>query len=194
MQLLEVVKYPDQRLKQKCKAISAVDDRLRELAENMLHTMYHYKGIGLAAPQVGESIRLLVVDTVWHRKPEDNEQNPLTDLEKKYQQPLVLFNPEIIKKESKTSYTEGCLSLPGYFEEVMRSQYIELKALDKSGASIEIKTDGLLAVCLQHELDHLDGHVFIDRLSLIKAERIKAKIKKYGYPERKRSDEGHEAL
>lgn len=194
MKLLEVITYPDPRLKQKSQAVPDLNDELRKLADDMLHTMYHYKGIGLAAPQVKEHSRLLVIDTVWHRKPEDDETQPLTDMEKQYQQPLILFNPVIKKKEGKVTFGEGCLSVPGYYEDVTRAKYVEVEALDKNGKQQLIKTDGLLAVCIQHEIDHLDGFVFVERLSLIKCERLKAKIKKFGYPKRKDPTPGHEAL
>ncbi len=194
MKLLEIITYPDPRLKQKSQAVPDLNANLRELADNMLHTMYHYKGIGLAAPQVNQHVRLLVIDTVWHRKPEDDENNPLSEMEKQYKQPLVLFNPVIKKKDGKISYGEGCLSVPGYYEDVTRAKYVEVEYLDRDGKKQLIKTDGLLSVCIQHEIDHLDGFVFVERLSLIKCERLKAKIKKYGYPKRKEPSAGHEAL
>ncbi len=198
MKLLDILVYPDPRLKQKSKTVEIVTDELRKLANNMLHTMYHCKGIGLAAPQVDQHVRLLVVDTVWHRSAEDDERNPLSDLEKQYQQPLVLFNPVIKKKDGKETFGEGCLSVPGYYEDVTRAKYVEVEYLDKDGNPQVIRTDGILAVCLQHEIDHLDGFVFVERLSVIKSERLKAKIKKYGYPKRKEplrgSDSDPEAL
>jgi peptide deformylase len=107
----------------------------------------------------------------------------MTELEKAVQHPLVLFNPEITKKQGKTTYDEGCLSVPTYYETVERFEYIEVKALDIEGREILIKTDGLLAICIQHEIDHLDGKLFIDRLSPIKSARLKSKIKKFGYPD-----------
>ncbi len=194
MKLLEIITYPDPRLKQKSQAVPDLNDDLRALADNMLHTMYHYRGIGLAAPQVNQHVRLLVIDTIWHRKPEDDETSPLTEMEKQFKQPLVIFNPVITKKEGKVSFGEGCLSVPGYYEDVARAKYVELEYLDKSGKPQTLKTDGLLAVCLQHEIDHLDGFVFVERLSLVKCERLKAKIKKFGYPKRKEPKSGHETL
>ncbi len=194
MNLLDVLVYPDPRLKQKSKAVESVTDELRKLADDMLHTMYHYKGIGLAAPQVDQHVRLLVIDTIWHRGPEDDEKNPLTDFEKQYKQPLILFNPVIKKKDGKETFGEGCLSVPGYYEDVTRAKYVEVEYMDKSGNPQTIKTDGILAVCIQHEIDHLEGFVFVERLSVIKSERLKAKIKKYGYPKRKQPSQGHEAL
>jgi peptide deformylase len=95
---------------------------------------------------------------------------------------VIIFNPEIVKKEGTTTYEEGCLSVPGYTEEVQRAKWIEAHGLDREGKPLIIQTDGLLAICLQHEMDHLEGKLFIDRISFIKSERIKSKIKKYGYP------------
>lgn len=182
MAILEVLKFPDSRLRLKCKPVDAVTPELKTFAEDMLETMYSFKGIGLAAAQVNRQIRLLVTDT---RPREDGRYKPeeMTELERQVPQPLVLFNPEIVKKEGKTTYDEGCLSVPTYFETVERFNYIEVKALDINGQEILVKTDGLLAICIQHEIDHLDGKLFIDRLSPIKSARIKNKIKKYGYPD-----------
>jgi peptide deformylase len=195
MKLLEILTYPDPRLKQKSQPVDTVTPELQALAKDMLDTMYHYKGIGLAAPQVNRHVRLLVIDTVWHRRPEDDVKNPLTEIEKQYSQPLVMFNPVIKKKDGKETFGEGCLSVPGYYEDVQRAKYVEVEYLDKEGNKQEIKTDGILAVCIQHEIDHLDGFVFVERLSLIKSQRLKAQIKKYGYPNRKKEpSEGHEAL
>jgi len=188
MATLEVLKYPDPRLRKKCKPVDAVTGELAQFAKDMLETMYAQHGIGLAAAQVNRQIRLIVVDT---RRPDEEgaevryELGGETELEKAVTQPLVLFNPVIKKRQGKTTYNEGCLSVPTYFETVERSDYIELEALDQSGKKILIKTDGLLAICIQHEIDHLDGKLFIDRLSPIKSARVKAKIKKNGYPDPK---------
>ncbi|HVK60694.1 MAG TPA: peptide deformylase [Bdellovibrionales bacterium] len=180
--VLEVLKFPDARLRKKGVAVKAVTPELRTLAENMIETMYAESGIGLAAPQVGESVRLLVIDT----RPTDEEGQPttegLSDLEKAVVQPIVLFNPEIKVAKEKTTYEEGCLSVPGFFETVDRALYVEVEGLDKDGNKIEIKTDGLLAICLQHEMDHLEGKLFIDRLSFLKSNKIKNRIQKHGYP------------
>jgi peptide deformylase len=155
----------------------------------MLETMYSFKGIGLAAAQVNRQVRLLVTDT---RPRENGRYKPeeMTELENAVQHPLVLFNPEIIKKQGKTTYDEGCLSVPTYYETVERFEYVEVKALDIEGREILIKTDGLLAICIQHEIDHLDGKLFIDRLSPIKSARLKSKIKKFGYPDPSHPDDG----
>ncbi len=180
--VLEVLKFPDPRLRKKGVVIEKVTLALKKLAADMLETMYDENGIGLAAPQVGQSIRFLVIDT----RPTDDDGNPttegLTELEAKVQQPLQIFNPEILIAEDKTSYDEGCLSVPGFYETVERARYVEVKALDINGREILIKTDGLLSICLQHEMDHLDGKLFIDRLSFVKSNRIKNRITKKGYP------------
>lgn len=182
MGLLEVLKFPDPRLRLKGKPVDKVTKDLVQLSEDMLETMYSFKGIGLAAAQVGVQIRLLVVDTRprdgGRYKPEDQ-----TELESKVTQPLVIFNPEIIDKKGSTTFDEGCLSVPTYFETVERFEWIRVKGLDAKGKAFEFETDGLLSICIQHEIDHLDGKLFIDRLSPIKANRIKSKIKKFGYPD-----------
>lgn len=180
--VLEILKYPDARLRKKGVVVPGVTPELKQLAENMIETMYAESGIGLAAPQVGESIRLLVIDT----RPTDEDGNPtqegLTDLEKEVVQPIVIFNPEVMVANEKTTYDEGCLSVPGFFETVERAKYVEVKGLDINGQEYTIKTDGLLAICLQHEMDHLEGKLFIDRLSFVKSSRIKKRIEKHGYP------------
>jgi peptide deformylase len=178
--LLEILRFPDPRLRRKCSEVSVVGDEHREFAQNMLETMYHSKGIGLAAAQVNSLIRLIVIDTRprdgGRYKPEDQ-----TELERAIAQPLVLFNPRLINSEGKNTFDEGCLSVPGYFETVQRKNRIELEYLDINGEERRLVTDGLLSICIQHEIDHLDGKLFIDRLSPIKSVRIKNKIKKFGY-------------
>ena len=178
----EILKYPDARLRRKGEKVDSVTPELKTLSEDMIETMYDENGIGLAAPQVGESVRLIVLDT----RPQDDDGNPttegLTEMEAAVTQPIVLFNPEIVVAKDKTQYEEGCLSVPGFFETVDRAQYVEIKGLDGNGKVIEIKTDGLLAICLQHEMDHLEGKLFIDRLSFIKSSKIKNRIQKHGYP------------
>lgn len=182
MALLEVLKYPDPRLRHKAKKVDKITPELSELAQNMLETMYDEKGIGLAAIQVGRDVRLLVID-IRPRGEQDRYdlEEGMTELEKKVTMPIIIFNPEITKKEGKTTYEEGCLSVPGFYESVVRSKYIEVTGLDIYGKTVEYQLDGLLAICMQHEIDHLDGKVFIDRLSPIKSNRIKARIKKFGY-------------
>lgn len=180
--VLEVLKFPDPRLRKKGAVVAEVTAELKALAENMIETMYDENGIGLAAPQVGQSVRLLVIDT----RPTDEDGNlvleNLTELERAVKQPIVLFNPEVVVAREKTTYEEGCLSVPGFYETVERHRYVEIKGLDGDGNEILIKTDGLLAICLQHEMDHLEGKLFIDRLSFLKSNRIKTRIQKHGYP------------
>jgi peptide deformylase len=191
MATLEVLKFPDSRLRLKGKPVKEVTPELQQLAKDMLETMYSFKGIGLAAAQVDQQVRLLVVDT---RPREDGRYKPedQTELEQAVPQPMIIFNPEITKKEGKTTYDEGCLSVPTYFETVERFDYIEVKGLDLEGKPFTFKTDGLLSICIQHEIDHLDGKLFIDRLSPIKSVRIKNKIKKHGYPDPSHPDSEEE--
>lgn len=197
MAKLEILKFPDPRLRKKCKAVEKVTPELQGYAQDMLETMYDSSGIGLAAAQVNRQIRLIVLDT---RKPVEEgaevryELGGETELERAVSQPLILFNPVITKKVGKTTFNEGCLSVPTYFEVVERSNYIEIEALNEKGEKIEIKTDGLLAICIQHEIDHLDGKLFIDRLSPIKSARVKSKIKKNGYPDPEAEDEAEEEV
>jgi peptide deformylase len=182
MAILEVLKFPDPRLRKKGVAVKSVTPELKKFAEDMLETMYSFKGIGLAAIQVDKQIRLLVTDT----RPREGgryKTEEMTELEQKIPQPLVLFNPVIVSKKGKTTYDEGCLSVPTYYETVERFDEIEVKALDIDGKEIHFTTDGLLSICIQHEIDHLDGKLFLDRLSPIKSARLKSKIKKFGYPD-----------
>lgn len=183
MAKLEILTFPDARLREISKAVDKVTPDLQQLVKDMIETMYEANGIGLAAPQVNRQIRLLVIDT-RPRKTDRYEENIMTELEQKVQYPLVLFNPKVISGEGKTTYDEGCLSVPGYFETVERFNYVEVEALNEQGEKIIIKTDGLLAICIQHEIDHLEGKLFIDRISFLKSNKIKNKIKKSGYPSR----------
>ncbi len=186
MAILEILKYPDPKLRRKCLPVKKVTSEHKKFTDDMLETMYASRGIGLAAAQVDRLERMIVLDT---RRPEGDDAEARyelggeTELERAIQQPLVLINPVITKKEGHTTYNEGCLSVPTYFEVVERALYIEVEALDADGQKLMIKTDGLLAICIQHEIDHLDGKLFIDRLSPIKSSRVKAKIKKFGYPD-----------
>jgi peptide deformylase len=192
MELLEILKFPDPRLRRKCMPVEKVTAKMRAFAEQMLATMYSFRGIGLAAAQVDCLDRMIVLDT---RRPEGDDEKARyelggeSELEKAIEQPLILINPVIKKREGKTTYNEGCLSVPTYFETVERALYIEVEALNIEGKKIELKTDGLLSICIQHEIDHLDGKLFIDRLSPVKSMRIKSKIKKFGYPDPSETDE-----
>ncbi|MBC7371066.1 MAG: peptide deformylase [Bdellovibrionaceae bacterium] len=191
--ILDILKFPDPRLREIAKPLEKVTSKWTQFAKDLIETMYASKGIGLAAPQVGELIRMLAVDT----RPKDEEgrrykNDEQTELEQKVQQPLILINPVIVKGEGKTTFDEGCLSVPGYYETVERFNYVEIKALNEKGEEILIKTDGLLAICLQHEMDHLEGTLFIDHLSLIKSSKIKNQIKKHGYPDPKKAEQEEE--
>jgi peptide deformylase len=192
MAILEVLKYPDPRLREISKPVEKFTPEIKQLAKDLLETMYAESGIGLAAAQVGEQVRMLVIDT----RPRDNkgrfEKNEQTELENQIEQPLVIINPEIVKGEGKTTFSEGCLSVPSFFEDVERFQTIELKYQDVDGKTHVLKTDGLLAICIQHEMDHLEGTLFIDHLSFVKSNKIKNTIKKHGYPEKQTEEEKEE--
>jgi peptide deformylase len=162
MTALTILRYPDPRLHTVAKPVAAVDDRLRQLIDQMLATMYDAQGIGLAATQVDVHERLIVIDV-------SEERN----------QPLVLINPEIVwASPEKRLGEEGCLSVPGIYDGVERSLAVRLKALDREGREQTIEADGLLAVCIQHEMDHLMGKVFVEYLSMLKRGRIKSKMVK----------------
>jgi peptide deformylase len=155
MALREVLKFPDKRLKEVSVPVEKVTDEIRELARDMLDVMYDEPGIGLAAPQIGETIRMVVVDTEWTA--DEAERHP-----------LVLINPEIVDRSGKLPWTEGCLSVPDFEAEVERSESVVLHASDLEGEPLVIEASQLQAVCFQHEIDHLDGVLFIDRISRLK--------------------------
>jgi peptide deformylase len=155
MPLRPVLQFPDPRLKRKSAPISAVTDEIRQLAADMIEVMYDEPGIGLAAPQLGEAIRLIVMDTGWT---ED-------DAEKK---PSVMLNPEIIAREGEITWSEGCLSVPDFNADVERSARVRVRYQDLEGDTHEEEASELRAVCFQHEIDHLDGLLFIDRISRLK--------------------------
>ncbi|MEM7409034.1 MAG: peptide deformylase [Myxococcota bacterium] len=165
MALRPVLKFPDKRLRQVSQPIETITDELRELARDMCEVMYDEPGIGLAAPQVGEAVRLVVVDTEW--TDEESERSP-----------LILVNPELSEPEGKVLWNEGCLSVPDFEAEVERAEQILLRAQDLDGKELEIRAEGLQAVCFQHEIDHLDGVLFIDRISRLKRSRYVLKRKK----------------
>lgn len=162
MAILPIVQFPNPVLAMKCQPITEVTDSIRSLAADMGETMYKAPGVGLAAPQVGEPVRMVVVDV-------SEEKNNL----------LTLINPVITEKsDEEVTGEEGCLSLPGIWEKVARSTSIVVKFTDLQGNEQELHAEGLLAICIQHELDHLDGTVFIDHLSRLKYDRACAKLKK----------------
>lgn len=162
MALLDILHYPDPRLHTVAKPVEQIDDRIRQLVKDMAETMYDAPGIGLAATQINVHERVIVIDL-------SEEQNSL----------LVLINPEIIwRSDEVQSYEEGCLSVPGIYETVKRAAQIKVKAFDENGKELLIEADGLLAVCIQHEMDHLAGKVFVEKLSMLKQSRIKTKLQK----------------
>jgi peptide deformylase len=162
MALLNVLCYPDPRLHKVAKPVAQVDARIKKIVADMADTMYEAPGVGLAATQVDIHERIVVIDV-------SEEQNEL----------MVFINPEIVwSSPEKKSWREGCLSVPEFFDEVERSAQVRVKALDVEGKEFELEADGLLAVCLQHELDHLQGKVFVEYLSILKRTRISQKLKK----------------
>ncbi|HMM54072.1 MAG TPA: peptide deformylase [Candidatus Desulfobacillus sp.] len=161
MALLPILRYPDPRLHKKAVAVSEVDDSVRKLIADMAETMYEAPGIGLAATQVDVHQRVVVIDI-------SEDKSKL----------LALVNPEILARSGEQVCEEGCLSVPGIYEKVTRSERVTVRALDARGAPFELEADGLLAVCIQHEIDHLDGKVFVEHLSRLKQSRIRARLAK----------------
>ena len=161
MALLNILRYPDPRLNLVAKPVEQVDERIKQLVADMAETMYEAKGIGLAATQVDVHERVVVMD-----------------LSESRDQLQVLINPVIIERDGETIYEEGCLSVPGVYDKVTRAESIVAEVLDAEGKPYTIHADGLQAICIQHEIDHLDGKVFVQYLSRLKQERIKTKMKK----------------
>jgi peptide deformylase len=161
MALLKILHYPDPRLHTVAEPVAEITDEIRQLAADMAETMYAAPGIGLAATQIDHHIRLLVVDI-------SEEKNQL----------LTLTNPRIVLKEGETVHEEGCLSVPGIYDNVTRAEHIRVRAMNLAGETAELDAHGLLAVCIQHEIDHLDGKVFVEYLSRLKQTRIKHKLTK----------------
>lgn len=162
MAQFEVLEFPDPRLRTTAQPVADVDDNIRQIVEDMFETMYECKGIGLAATQVNIHQRIIVIDV----SEEKNERH-------------VFINPElIILDDTPESYDEGCLSIPGFYEPVERPKKVKVEALDQHGKAFTIKPEGLLAVCIQHEIDHLDGKLFVDYISPIKRNRIRKKLEK----------------
>ena len=170
MSILDIITIPDQILKQACAPVERVDDDLRALLDNMLETMYDAPGIGLAAPQIGILRRAVTID-VSRRDEDDESDAPIP------KNPLFMINPEIVWSSDEPSlYDEGCLSIPDYYAEIERPAEVIVKYIDREGRENELKADGILATCVQHEIDHLDGILFIDYLSKLKRDRV---IKKF---------------
>lgn len=163
MAVLDIRQYPDPVLKRKCADVANITPELHKLIDDMIETMYDAPGVGLAAPQVGISLRLAVIDVST-----DEEKQPL----------LVLVNPEIVEYEGEVEEEEGCLSVRGYYTEVKRYEKVKVRAMDRQGNPIVVDGEGFLSRALQHELDHLDGMLFIDRLSPLKRELFKRRQKK----------------
>ncbi|MDA8962050.1 peptide deformylase [Congregibacter sp.] len=162
MAVLDILEFPDPRLRTVAKPVDVVDDEVRILIDNMIETMYAASGIGLAATQVNVHQRLLVLDTS-----EDRDT------------PMVFVNPEVtILDETLGSYDEGCLSVPGFYEEVNRPRTVRVDAMGLDGKAFSLELDGLTAICLQHEIDHLDGKLFVDYISPLKRNRIRSKLEK----------------
>ncbi len=161
MALLHILEFPDPRLRTKAAPVEVVDDAVRQLLDDLLETMYAAPGIGLAATQVDVHRRVLVLDISEERD-----------------QPLALINPEILADEGHCESEEGCLSVPEYTELVPRAEKIRLRALDRDGNSFEMDADGLLAICIQHEMDHLEGKLFVDYLSELKRQRLRKRLSK----------------
>ncbi|SHE19983.1 peptide deformylase [methanotrophic endosymbiont of Bathymodiolus puteoserpentis (Logatchev)] len=161
MSILSILEFPDPRLRTVAKPVKEVDKALGGLVDDMFETMYEAHGVGLAATQVNVHQRIIVID-----------------ISEEKDQPVCLINPEIMDSLGEEESDEGCLSVPGIFEPVTRAETIKVKALDKRGESFELEADGLLAVCIQHEMDHLLGKLFVDYLSPLKRQRIKKKMQK----------------
>ena len=170
MSKLTILRFPDPRLHTVAKPVAVVDDRIRQLADDMLETMYDAEGVGLAATQIDVHERVLVMDV-------SEERN----------QPLVLVNPELVAaSEEMIEGEEGCLSVPTIYDKVLRHKTVTVQALDRDGNTFQFDAEGLLAVCVQHEMDHLMGKVFVEYLSPLKRERIKTKLVKKARDEAKR--------
>ncbi|MBC7204940.1 MAG: peptide deformylase [Methyloversatilis sp.] len=161
MALLPILKFPDPRLRKKATPVTAVDESIRKLAADMAETMYAAPGIGLAATQVDVHKQVIVIDI-------SEDKSGL----------ITLINPRIVERDGEQVYEEGCLSVPGIYDKVTRSEHVRVRTLTLDGAEQEIDAHGLLAVCIQHEMDHLQGKVFVDHLSQLKQTRIKTKLAK----------------
>lgn len=163
MSILQILTFPDPRLREHARAVGVVDDGIRRIVDDMFETMYAAPGIGLAAIQVGIPKRIVVID-----------------VSEAHDAPLCLINPEILSRAGEEQMDEGCLSVPGFYETVTRAEQVRVRALDRDGNPFELETDGLLAVCIQHEIDHLDGKLFVDYISSLKRQRIRKKLEKDG--------------
>jgi len=161
LSILTILEFPDERLRKKAAVVKEVDDKIKKLVDDMLETMYESRGVGLAATQVNVHQRIIVIDI-------SEEKNA----------PICLINPELIEKDGIKECEEGCLSVPGFYEKVKRAEHIKVKALNRDGRFFEFEARDLLCVCVQHEMDHLNGKLFVDYLSPLKRQRIKKKLEK----------------
>ena len=162
MAIHRIIYLPDKRLRLPSARIETIDKALHTLIDDMFETMYHARGVGLAAPQIGINIQLAVVDTIGDKS-----------------QQIVLINPEVIEKVGEMQYQEGCLSVPGAYDTVVRAETVTIRAQDRDGKTFEMTASGLLGECFQHEIDHLNGKLFIDLLSPLKREMAKRKLEKF---------------
>jgi peptide deformylase len=161
MAKLDILTFPDSRLRNKALPVPRVDGEVQRLVDDMLETMYAAPGIGLAAIQVNVPRRVVVID-----------------VSETHDEPLCLINPVILARDGEEEMDEGCLSVPGFFETVKRAERVRVEALDREGERFTLEADGLLAVCIQHEIDHLDGKLFVDHISMLKRQRIRRKLEK----------------
>lgn len=161
MSILTILEFPDKRLRTIAEEVDQVDASIKTLVDDMLETMYAAKGVGLAATQINVHRRIIVIDV-------SESKNA----------PICLINPEIIERDGIEESEEGCLSVPGFFEKVSRAEHIKIRALNREGESFDLEARDLLAVCIQHEMDHLEGKLFVDYLSAFKRNRIKSKLEK----------------
>lgn len=161
MAILDILHYPDPQLRIRAQPVVSVTDEICRLIDDLFETMYDAPGIGLAATQVNVHRRVLVLDITESKD-----------------EPLAFINPQILERRGEEEMQEGCLSVPGYFDTVRRAEWVKVRALDRSGEPIELEADGLLAVCIQHEIDHLDGKLFVDYLSELKRTRLRKKVEK----------------
>lgn len=161
MAILNILHYPDPRLREKALQVETVDGEIKQLVSDMFETMYDAPGIGLAATQANVQKRIIVIDVS-----EDKSQ------------PLCFINPEILERDGEEVMEEGCLSVPGIYEKVKRADRIKVRALDREGKEFEMEAEGILSTCIQHEMDHLEGKLFVDYLSELKRQRIRKKLEK----------------
>ena len=163
MALREILEYPDPRLREVAKPVAAVDAEIQKLVEDMAETMYAAPGVGLSAPQIGVTLRIFVIDIATEDEPSDLH---------------VFINPEIVETSGTQTWNEGCLSFPGVSEEIKRAEHVKVRALDAKGKRFELEAEGLLAVAIQHENDHLNGVLMIDKLSALKKRMMGRKLAK----------------